>query len=235
MRADIDVATPDGDIRQRFVARAAHCGGGASKRDFIIQAASIDATTRKRLNGEGDTKAAPIVALNHAHITLRSQTDTRSEFSLRQAQFGAEVGNLHSPSFVIRNKTSREKVSYKGNDQFCGRFYTGNMAAPRHDWHLKQWLATLHARQKTIIERTGYPKSKVSKLVNGGQMYDRDTVHDIAVALNIEPYELLMHPDDAMRIRRLRETAISIAADQKPQVDAADAKTDLARNNKKSA
>lgn len=88
------------------------------------------------------------------------------------------------------------------------------MAEPAHDWYLAQWLGTLKARQTHIIERTGYPKSKVSKLVNCSQPYDRDVVNDIARALNIEPFELLMHPEDAMRMRRLRETAISIAADE---------------------
>lgn len=87
------------------------------------------------------------------------------------------------------------------------------MAEPKHDWYLKEWIATLRTKQAAVIRETGYPKSKMSKLVNGSQPYDRDTVNEISTALRISPYELLMHPDDAMRIRRLRETAMSIAAD----------------------
>lgn len=87
------------------------------------------------------------------------------------------------------------------------------MANPAHDWYLKQWLDSLATRQAVVINRTGYPKSKVSKLVNGSQPYDRDTVNDIAAALNIEPFELLLHPDDAMALRRLRASAVQIAAD----------------------
>jgi transcriptional regulator with XRE-family HTH domain len=89
------------------------------------------------------------------------------------------------------------------------------MANPQHDWYLRQWLDTLHTRQSAVGERTGFARSKMSKLVSGSQPYDRPSVNAIARALNIEPYELLMHPEDAMRIRRLRDAALSIAADQR--------------------
>lgn len=87
------------------------------------------------------------------------------------------------------------------------------MAEPEHDWYLPQWLSTTGTLQADIVRSTGYSKSKLSKLVNGTKKYDREIVNDISRALHIAPYELLMHPEDAMRIRRLRDTALSIAAD----------------------
>ena len=81
------------------------------------------------------------------------------------------------------------------------------------DWYLPHWIAATGTAQADLVRRTDYPKSKMSMLVNGQRKYHRDDVNDLAQALNIEPFELLMHPDDAMRIRRLRETALSIAAD----------------------
>lgn len=87
------------------------------------------------------------------------------------------------------------------------------MAAEQHDWYFKDWLKTLLMSQAKVVEETGWSKGKVSKLVNGVADYDRRSLNGAAKALNLQPYELLMHPQDAMRMRRLRETALIIAAD----------------------
>lgn len=82
-----------------------------------------------------------------------------------------------------------------------------------HDWYLAEWMAVLQLRQARLSERTGWDKRKTSELVTGKQPYKRDTLNEAALALNIAPYELLMHPDDAMALRRLRDTALRIAAE----------------------
>lgn len=89
------------------------------------------------------------------------------------------------------------------------------MAAPGHDWYFADWLGTTGKTQADIIRATGWPKSKVSKLATGRQPYDRDTLNLLADVLNLAPFEMLMHPEDAMRVRRLRDTALSIAADNR--------------------
>ena len=66
--------------------------------------------------------------------------------------------------------------------------------------------------QADLCRATGYPKAKVSELVTGKSRYNRDVVNIIAAALHISPFEMLMHPEDANRLRQLRETALSIAA-----------------------
>lgn len=86
--------------------------------------------------------------------------------------------------------------------------------SPRHDWYFKEWLQTLQLKQAQVVALTDWPKSKVSKLVNGDVAYNREIVNDAADALNLHPFELLMHPDDAMAIRRLRATAVQIAAEE---------------------
>ena len=78
------------------------------------------------------------------------------------------------------------------------------------DWYLGQWLQTLRVNQAELARRTDYPKAKVSDLVKGKQRYNRDVLNDVAKALNLEPYELLMHPADAMAQRRLRQAAETI-------------------------
>lgn len=81
------------------------------------------------------------------------------------------------------------------------------------DWHLAEWLDAKDMSQADLCRATGFPKAKVSELVNGKSRYNRDVVNTIAKALEIYPHELLMHPADANALKRLRQTALSIAAE----------------------
>jgi transcriptional regulator with XRE-family HTH domain len=82
------------------------------------------------------------------------------------------------------------------------------------DWYLVDWMNTLKMRQADLMRATGMPKATVSAIVKGNTNYYREIVNKIADALNIKPYELLLHPDDAMAIRRLRSSAMQIASVQ---------------------
>jgi transcriptional regulator with XRE-family HTH domain len=84
---------------------------------------------------------------------------------------------------------------------------------PRHDWFLKEWMRALVVRQSAIMKDTGYSRATMSDLTTGKQRYNRDVLNDIAHALHVRPYELLMHPDEAMAIRRVRESAAKIASE----------------------
>lgn len=75
------------------------------------------------------------------------------------------------------------------------------------DWYLKQWLATLKMTQADLVRATDYPKAKVSDLVKGKQRYNRDILNDLAKAMHVQPFELLLHPSDAMAHRRMRSAA----------------------------
>jgi hypothetical protein len=75
--------------------------------------------------------------------------------------------------------------------------YHYRMPAPRHDWYLKQWLKHFGKKQADVERDLEWNKSRVSLMARGMQPYDRDSVNEIAAYLNIEPYELLMHPDAA--------------------------------------
>lgn len=106
-------------------------------------------------------------------------------------------------------------VSFHANDRVDGSFYNRNMGDISHDWYLRHWLATLHTSQADLERMTGWDKRKASFLVSGKQPYKRETVNEAANALNIEPFELLMHPDDAFALRRLRDSALRIAAENR--------------------
>lgn len=91
--------------------------------------------------------------------------------------------------------------------------YSRTMAKkPEFDWHLTDWMASTEMSQADLCRATGYPKAKMSELATGVSRYNRDVVNAISRALNIRPYELLMHPDDANAIKRLRDSAADIAS-----------------------
>lgn len=81
------------------------------------------------------------------------------------------------------------------------------------DWYLAAWMKALNVSQADLCRETGFPKAKMSELVNGVSRYNRDVVNTLAKALNIRPHELLIHPSDAYAIRRLRESALTIASE----------------------
>ena len=84
------------------------------------------------------------------------------------------------------------------------------MAAPRHDWFLKEWLRATGKKQADIVKDLDWNKAKISLMVNGKQAYTREEVNELAAYLNISPHELLMHPEDAMALRQLRASARQI-------------------------
>lgn len=89
--------------------------------------------------------------------------------------------------------------------------YHGPMAEPRFDWFLKEWLRATQKKQSDIVKDLDWNKAKVSLMARGLQPYTREEVNELAAYLNIRPHELLMHPDDANAIKRLKAEMIRLA------------------------
>lgn len=85
--------------------------------------------------------------------------------------------------------------------------------APQADWFLPEWMDSLRVTQAELCRETGMSKSTVSEIVNGKTHYYRALVNELARALKVEPFELLMHPDEAFALRRMRQDALRIAAE----------------------
>lgn len=85
------------------------------------------------------------------------------------------------------------------------------MARPRHDWFLREWLRASNKRQADLVKDLDWNKAKASLMARGLQPYTRDEVNELADYLHVRPYELLMHPDDAHALRRLRADMIRLA------------------------
>lgn len=79
------------------------------------------------------------------------------------------------------------------------------------DWYLREWAEHLGLRQAGLVNDLGWDKARASFVWNGKQPYRRDIVNEVSRWLGIEPYELLMHPEEALAIRDLRALAKSIA------------------------
>lgn len=85
------------------------------------------------------------------------------------------------------------------------------------NWYLREWMAACGLKgrgaQTKMRDLAGWSKATMSQLYNGTQDYSPKVVNEAARALNIRPYELLMHPDQAMALRRQREDSLRIVAD----------------------
>lgn len=68
----------------------------------------------------------------------------------------------------------------------------------------------LGVKQSAMIEKTGWSKATASQIYNGKQDYSPKVVREASLALNVREYELLMHPDQAMALRRLQSSAQEI-------------------------
>lgn len=79
--------------------------------------------------------------------------------------------------------------------------------AIEHDWYLAEWLAAVELEPKDLREKAGWSKRKMSELINGQMRYNKHVLNEAACVMNIKPYELLMHPSDAMELRQLQHAA----------------------------
>lgn len=69
----------------------------------------------------------------------------------------------------------------------------------------------LSLKQRDMIERCGWSKASASQIYNGTQDYSPKIVKEAARALNVRTYELLIHPDRALFLRKLEEAARTFA------------------------
>lgn len=123
------------------------------------------------------------------------------------------------------NFPSSDRFQNDGDD--IGRWGSHNvnlMANSTHDWYLREWFASLGLRQADLL-KLGFQKNTAYRLWHGLQQYRRDEVDAISSFLNIKPFELLMAPDEAMALRRLR-SAIAEVAQSDPAPVAADIAAD---------
>mgnify|MGYP002862239982 CR=1 FL=1 len=90
-------------------------------------------------------------------------------------------------------------------------------------------------KQADLVKHLGWDKARASFMWNGKQGYRRKDVAEVSEWLGIEPFELLMSPTEAFGLRRLRETALQIAAEAGREWAPAASNTDTAPPEKRGA
>lgn len=83
-----------------------------------------------------------------------------------------------------------------------------------HRWYFPEWVAHRGKIQADAQRELGWSRSTVSGLWNGTQQYTQERVDEVARWLGVEPYEILMRPEQAEQLQNLRESAYAIAADR---------------------
>jgi transcriptional regulator with XRE-family HTH domain len=100
-----------------------------------------------------------------------------------------------------------------------GLSYDANMPRKREkpapapvgpDWFLPEWMASLEVSQADLARECGWTNSTMHGIYHGRTAYYREIVNLIAEKLNLRPYELLMHPDEANAIRQIQREALRV-------------------------
>lgn len=72
------------------------------------------------------------------------------------------------------------------------------------DWFLADWMDSKQITQADLCRSTGWSKATVNDIYHGRTEYYRAIVNQLATALRMDPWELLMTPAEANRIKRWR-------------------------------
>ena len=135
------------------------------------------------------------------------------------ADCAREVGVIVMPhSLHNANFMSNHFVCFLHNDKKTPHLHNDYMARSarstrNYHWYINEWLAHYNLSQADVVRKTGWTKTKLSHLCNRKQDFSSDVLDTLARALNIRAYELLMHPDEASAIKRIRQEALRIASE----------------------
>jgi transcriptional regulator with XRE-family HTH domain len=90
-----------------------------------------------------------------------------------------------------------------GNDPNMPRKAPNPAAPPSNDWFLKDWMKTLRVSQAKLAKLCDWSPAKMNDIYHGRTSYYRQILNEVATALHLQPWELLMHPADAMVVRQM--------------------------------
>ena len=83
--------------------------------------------------------------------------------------------------------------------------------APPARLYLKEWLKAKERKQADITRDLGWDPPRISKIINGKQPYTGSDIAALSQWLGLENHELLMAPQRAQDLKRIREAAERIA------------------------
>ncbi len=135
--------------------------------------------------------------------------------------FRHNVGCIGGECSAIQNTESSRDVLQSGGECSYNPDHARLMSdAAEPDWYFQDWMRHFDKRQASLVNELGWERSKASDVWHGVRPYRRSVVNEIAGWLDLQPYELLMPPHEALKLRELRSAAHAIAASH-PIVQAA--------------
>lgn len=151
---------------------------------------------------------------------LRAEPQKDGELFEREVALGACIGEGHGAGYSDHlNIQSSRHIQIASTDAKGLCSHDLNMAVPdMPDWYLREWFATMGLKQRDLVTKLDYQPAAAHALWHSVQRYRRDHIADISALLNIQPYELLMPPEEAMALRRLRSAIAEVAA-KPPKVE----------------
>lgn len=115
-----------------------------------------------------------------------------------------------SSSVIVRTVRGAPAMNFLHHANMARKTKQVSTSAPGADWFLQEWMAALRKSQADLARECDWTRGTMHGIYHGRTDYYRELVNLIASKLNIQPYELLMHPDDAMAIRQLRRDALRV-------------------------
>ena len=123
---------------------------------------------------------------------------------------------VYSPQVNIR---SSEDFHLGLTDVSSACSHDVNMAAPETPlWYLQEWFAVAGKKQRDLVTGLDWLPAKANKVWHGVQEPKSSEIHEIAAFINIDAHELLMPPEEAMKLRRLKSVLNEVAAPAPVQV-----------------
>jgi len=178
------------------------------------------------LNSERDLGRAPIGIFNVADEALAFEAEHGSKLFLGERKMLAIVDDPHGAGCSHITNFGASPLVRTGRADFQRRLpHNAGMARrgiPKEPsfWYLREWMAAKGMKgrgaQAKMRELTGWPRATMSDLYNHRQDFSPKILKEAAEALGVEPYELLMHPDHAMALLRLRKDALTIVESSAP-------------------
>lgn len=133
----------------------------------------------------------------------------------------------HIPNFDASVKVRTLRADYRGVLAHNANMARRGIPKGPISWYLPEWMEACGLKgrgaQAKMSKLTGWSKATMSQLYNGTQDYSPAVIRTAATALSVREYELLMHPDEAMMIRRalkaIREVQLAPVANEPPATE----------------
>jgi len=81
---------------------------------------------------------------------------------------------------------------------------------------VREWLELAGFRQADLVNKLDYSKAKANSIWHGEQRLNEDILEDIASLVHARPYELLLSPATAHRLRNLEDALQGVVREVAP-------------------